>query len=182
MFGYPQSSARAVTTAVARLRASHAKTELWLLGAPGADSPVGRRWRLAAYAAGVQDVLRFSGILDAIVLADQIRSCDLCVFDDVGGPSARKTTLAAMLALGRPVVAIDGPNTWSTLKDEHAVRLVANGAALGDALIELTHDARARERLGRQAFAFYHRHQARAIVSATIGQFVDLCLGSTMRS
>jgi hypothetical protein len=57
-------------------------------------------------ASGVEDILHFGGIVDTKALANQIGSCDLFVFNDGDGPSARKTTLATMLASGKPVVAI----------------------------------------------------------------------------
>jgi glycosyltransferase involved in cell wall biosynthesis len=132
-------------------------------------------------ASGVEDLLHFGGVMSTSALTKQISSCDLFVFDDGGGPSPRKTTLATVLAFGKPVIAVDGPNTWSSLKDEEAVRLVPDSATLGDAVIVLAGDPAAREKLGRQAFGFYHRHQSRAIVSAKIGEFVEACLSPTAR-
>ena len=51
-----------------------------------------------------------------------------------------KSSLAALLACGRPVVAVDGPKTWRELADQHAVRLVADQIGLADALVELAGD------------------------------------------
>ena len=172
MFSYPPSLAPFVLGAVARLRRVHPSAELWLLGAPGPDSAPAGEWRRRAAELGLGPALHVPGVAPPEVLAEQILSCQLCVFHDNVGPSSRKSSLAALLACGRPVVAVDGPKTWRELADQHAVRLVADQIGLADALVELAGDRAAREALGRRARQFYDRHQARALVARSIAGFL----------
>ena len=173
MFGYPKASARLIVDAMANVRASGTAAELWLLGSPGQNTSEGEAWRTAGRAAGVVETMKFTGILGPEALANEIRQCDILIFDDGLGPSSRKTTLAAILASGRPVVAVVGPNTWPLLTQDGSVRLVArNSGALGDALIQLANDTTIRDELGARCRAFYERHQSREVVAAAVSQFL----------
>ncbi|MEA2225278.1 MAG: hypothetical protein QOE67_560, partial [Solirubrobacteraceae bacterium] len=69
--------------------------------------------------------------------------------------TSRKTTLAASLASGRPVVALDGRHTWRELTDRDAALVVAPSAdALADAMSDLLRDEDRRERLGARGRLF----------------------------
>lgn len=173
MFGYPPRWAHTIARAIADLSRAFGPVELCLVGAPGPGSAPGEAWRRAAAEAGVGNRLSFTGVVTPESLVSELASCQLCIFDDGGGPSARKSTLAALLACGRPVVAADGPDTWRRLVDDQAVRLVPNeSAAMGHALVELANDPVGRHELGCRARDFYHRYQARKVVAGTLERFL----------
>ncbi len=169
MFGYPTSSAQLITEAIESIRKTGIAAELWLLGAPGPNTGVGEAWRRAGDFAGLGEAMGFAGILRPEALASEVSRCDILVFDDVDGQSSRKTTLAAALASGRPVVAIDGPDTWAMLVHDESVRLVGRQPAeLAAVLLRLVSDSTERDDLGARGKAFYERHQARSVVAATV--------------
>jgi glycosyltransferase involved in cell wall biosynthesis len=79
----------------------------------------------------------------------------MLLFADVAGPSSRKTTLAGALASGRPVIAVDGPRTWSELVQSEAAWVVRRSApAIADAIATLLADERRREALGARGREF----------------------------
>lgn len=170
LFGYSYQGAAVslVLDAVAQLRAGGTDVALRLLGAPGPDSPQGRRWHELAGERGIAEALSFSGALPAQELSDELAACEVLLFADAAGPSSRKTTLAAAIASGRPVVALDGPMGWRALIASGAIRVVAPTApALAGALGELLSDEDARERTGERARAFYAREMALERTAAT---------------
>lgn len=178
MFGYPTSSVSLIAEAMALVAATGITAELSLLGAPGPNTSVSEAWQRAGTAAGLGEALGFTGVLDQEALADEIERCDILIFDDGegGGPSSRKATLAAMLASGRPVVAVDGPKTWSTLAQDGSVWLVAHEPTeLKDALVQLANDSVRRNELGARSRAFYQHHQARAVVATQVLQLLRDC-------
>ncbi len=143
-----------VLDAIAELAAEGTSTELALLGAPGRESPAGERWLQGAAERGLP-APRFSGRLPAAQLADELAACEVLLSADRIGPTSRRTTLAASLAAGRPVVALDGPRTWSRLRGSEAVRLVGqSGAELAAGIAPLLADAAERERLAAAGRAF----------------------------
>jgi glycosyltransferase involved in cell wall biosynthesis len=138
-YSYEGTAQTLVLDAMARLHEQGIPAELHLLGAPGQDSATGRQWSQAAQARGLADALRFTGIVGAQELSDALAGCDVLLFADAPGPTSRKTTLAASLASGRPVVAL----------------VVAPSAdALADAISGLLHDDDRRERLGARGRLF----------------------------
>ena len=157
LFGYASEATELelVLDALRSLRAERRAVELRLLGAPGADSDAGRAWAAAAAQRGLADSLSFSGMLSAQDLSDALASCDALLFADPTGPTSRKTTLAASLASGSPVVAIDGPHRWRELADAGAARIVAPDApALAGVLGGLLDDPAARAGLGERGREF----------------------------
>jgi hypothetical protein len=152
MFGYPPSSAPLIAGAMARLLSGGTAAELWLLGTPGPNTTVGEAWRQAGTGAGIGAALRFTGVLRPAALAGELSRCHILVFDDGDRPSSRKGTLASALASGRPVVAVDGARTWSTLVRDGAIRLVTREpAALGDTLLSVLSTPTLAARLQRGA-------------------------------
>src|SRR5205823_9285381 len=115
LFGYSHEGVDVATVlgALSALRGRGREPELVLLGAPGVASVAGARWQRAAAERGLARVLSFSGKLPAQELSDELARCAVLLFAERGGPTSRKTTLAASLASGRPVVALDGRNSWS---------------------------------------------------------------------
>jgi glycosyltransferase involved in cell wall biosynthesis len=180
LFGYAHEGSRpaVVLDALRILRDDGIAARLSLLGSPGADSTAARRWQRAADARGVLDALSFTGTLEAKDLSEALGSCEVLLFADSPGPTSRKTTLAAMLASGRPVLAIDGPNSW--------VRLVQAGAALivepqpedvARGLKQLMQDEQERSALSARGHSFYEEtmsveHSART-VAALLDQITE---------
>jgi glycosyltransferase involved in cell wall biosynthesis len=157
LFGYSFQGAAAalVLRTLALLEDRGVPMRLALLGAPGRETSVADAWLRTARAHGVEYALSFSGTLSAQDLSAALAACELLLFVDDAGPSSRKSTLAASLASGRPVVAIDGPRSWSELVESGAAEVVAPTAeALADAIGALLADEARREELGARGRAF----------------------------
>jgi glycosyltransferase involved in cell wall biosynthesis len=154
-YSYEGTAQTLVLDAMAMLHERGTPAELRLLGAPGQASATGRQWSQAAQERGLADTLHFSGIVGAQELSDALAGCDILLFADAPGPTSRKTTLAASLASGRPVVALDGRHTWKELTDSGAALVVAPSAdALADAVSGLLLDDARREGLGARGRLF----------------------------
>ncbi len=157
LFGYAHEGV-AVETVLGALRELHTRgsaCELVLLGAPGRASSAGARWERVAARHGVADALRFSGTLPAQDLSDELSRCSVLLFAEQGGPTSRKTTLAASLSSRRPVVVLDGPNSWRALyQAQGAVVAQPEARQLADAVSRLLADGAARERQGELGRAF----------------------------
>jgi hypothetical protein len=127
LFGYAYQGAvvSLVLDGLRTVRESHPQARLVLLGAPGADSAVGEEWLASAHTRGLDDAVSFSGTLGAQELSDALAASEVLLFADETGPASRKSSLAAALASGRPVVAIDGPRRWQELVDTCAISLAA---------------------------------------------------------
>ncbi len=181
-FGYGHEAAEPTLAldAIRLLRERGRPVNLRLLGAPGRDSQIGASWLAAAGARGVADALSFSGTLAAQELADALAECDMLLFLDSPGPTSRKTTLAASLASGRPVVAIDGPDSWSELVEAQALRLVpASADALAHATEELLADEDLRRSLGAVGRAFAHQNMDVAATARALATLVQDTHSST---
>jgi glycosyltransferase involved in cell wall biosynthesis len=147
-----------VLDAVSQLRRRGVPLQLRLLGSPGRASSMAEEWLAAARRRDVAEALSFSGTLPAQGLSDALADCDLLLFGDIPGPTSRKTTLAASLASGRPVLALDGPERWVELDEAKAAEIVEpTAAALVAAIASLLDDERAREALGARGRAFAER-------------------------
>jgi glycosyltransferase involved in cell wall biosynthesis len=157
LFGYSAEGAAMSLTldAVRRLEDSGRPVQLALIGAPGRGSSAGEKWLAAARVRGIAHALSFSGVLAPQELADALAACDVLLFVETIGPTSRKTTLAASLASGRPVIAVDGPQRWAELVRAGAAHIVQPTAnALADAIQAVLGDERLREDLIAQAGAF----------------------------
>jgi glycosyltransferase involved in cell wall biosynthesis len=160
LFGYAyEGAARSLLLDGLRLlRDRGVSARLQLLGAPGPDAPAAEAWRAAARERGLDQALSFSGVLGAQELSDALASCDVLLHAEPTGPTSRKGTLAASLASGRPVVAIDGPLRWDELLTGGAALVVADDpSALADALADLLEHASTREALGQRGREFAER-------------------------
>jgi glycosyltransferase involved in cell wall biosynthesis len=181
LFGYDFEPAAIslVVEAVRMLRDRGVQLELKLLGAPGASSPAGWAWLAAAEVHGASYQLSFSGVLSAQDLSNALASCEVLLYADPSGPASRKTTLAASLACGRPVIALEGRRRWPPLIDAEAARMVARTpGALADALHEMLADERDREALGARGRAF--AEQTMSVAHAA--EVVRGCLDGVLRS
>lgn len=145
-----------------------------LLGAPGPDHPAGRRWVELAAARGVAGALEFTGPTTARQLSQSYSACSVIALVNEEGPSSRKTTLAAALAHGLPVVSLDGGNRWDEAIRAGALLVVPPGAAaLAAELARLRDAPSAREALGRAARTFAELHLAPAKAAETVARLLE---------
>jgi glycosyltransferase involved in cell wall biosynthesis len=160
LFGYAYEGAAAslVLDALRLLHERGRDVRMELLGAPGRDSAAAAAWLEGARARGIEHMLSFSGVLSAQDLSDALAACEVLLHPEPSGPTSRKGTLAASLASGTAVVAVDGPRRWSELIASDAA-LIAQPSprALADAIDGLLADARAREQLGARGGEFARR-------------------------
>jgi len=171
LFGYTYEPATValVLDAMQRLEQGGVEAQLLLIGAPGGDSPVAREWLDGARARGLAREPGFSGTLPAQEVSNRLAACDVLLSAEPSGPTSRKTTLAASLAAGRPVLALDGPRTWGELIASDAALVVQPRAdALAAGLAELLADEELREGLGARGRAF----AARTMTSAHSAQLL----------
>jgi len=157
LFGYSHEAIEVELTlaAMAELERRGIAARLLLAGAPGRDSAAGRRWLGAAGELGLAREPAFTGVLPAGELAAALAACTVLVCVERPGPTPRKTTLAASLSCGRPVVAIDGRLSWPELVRAGAALMVEPRAgALADALAGLLGDRRARAEQGERGRRF----------------------------
>ncbi len=141
-----------VVEALAQVHRSNPGAHPRLIGAPGSDSPAGRRLQRLADREGCP--VSFSGLLDEDQLSQELSSCEVIFHTDPAGPTSRKTTLAAALSHGRPVVAFDGPDRWQELVDAGAVELVPADERAATALEALLQDDSRKAALAERAREF----------------------------
>ena len=174
LFGYAYEGANRglVLDALARLR-ERLPARLELLGAPGPGTATAAAWLEQAERRGVAQAITFSGRLPAQELSDELAACAVLLCAASPGPTPRKGTLAASLASGRPVVAIDGHLTWQELCEQDALSVVApDGDALAAELGRLLSDGGAREALGGRGRAFHDRRMAASCTARLVSAIV----------
>ena len=154
-YGYEGAAIAIALDAMRLLDDRGTAPRLRLLGAPGAGSPAGERWLAGARERGIEGTLSFSGVLPAQDLADELAACDVLLHLEPSGPTSRKGTLAASLASGTAVVAIDGPRRWPELSAAGAALTVTpTPSGLADGIAMLLEDATHRRQLGERGAAF----------------------------
>ena len=168
-FGGPAVDVELVASAVAILRARGRRVRLVLIGAPGPNGAAARRWWQALEDRDSLSALRFTGVQAPRELARELAGVDVLVFADRSGPDSRRTTLAAGLALGRAVVAVDGPERWGRAVSERAIIVASPGSqAFAAELERLLDDRSLRESQGARAAEFYGRFMAPEIAVARL--------------
>ncbi|HEX4483744.1 MAG TPA: glycosyltransferase [Solirubrobacteraceae bacterium] len=180
LFGYGHEGVDFATVldALGELRERAGEVELTLLGAPGSPSPAAERWRREAAARGLADAIGFSGRLPAQRLADALAGCDVLLFAERGGATSRKTTLAASLSSGRPVVALDGANSWPELSRARAAVIVEPRAqALAGAIATLLADRDLRARQGELGRGFAARAMSVEHSASVVGAALRSAIG-----
>ena len=176
LFGYAYEGAAVglILDALRLLADRGLEARLTLLGAPGRSSPAADAWIAAAEARGVAGALDFSGTLAPRDLADALAACDVLLSAEPTGPTSRKTTLAASLASGRPVVALDGRNRWAELSIAEAARIVQpRPHALAEALAALLEDEDLRDRLGQRGREFAGRSMSVDQSARIVAQLIE---------
>jgi glycosyltransferase involved in cell wall biosynthesis len=176
VFGFQadRSLAERVVGALARLHDDGLATRLVLVGAPGDEGPAADAWLRAAANCGFEP-LSFTGILPAPEIARAVASVDVIVFADSSGSMSRKTTLAAALALAKPVVAMDGPGRWRHLVEANAVVVARpNADEIAAALRPLLLDEVNRDAQGTRGRNFYRRWMAPDVLARASLDFIAL--------
>jgi hypothetical protein len=176
LFGYAAEGAAMSLTldAIEQLRDRGQPVRLALLGAPGRLSPAGGRWLDAAQARQLEHLLSFSGTLVPQELSNALAACDVLAFVETIGPTSRKTTLAASLASGRPVVAIDGPDRWPDLVRAEAAHIVApTSHALADGIQAVLGDESLRAALGARGRAFAEQEMSAVRTAHSVSALVE---------
>jgi glycosyltransferase involved in cell wall biosynthesis len=154
-YSYPPATIAVVLDALKLFGDQGGRAQLRLLGSPGRPSAIADAWLAAARMRALTDGLVFSGTLSAQDLADALADCDILLFADPPGPTSRKTTLAASLASGRPVVALDGSQSWVELAQADAAMIVSPmPSSLADAIATLQADESAADALGGRGKSF----------------------------
>jgi glycosyltransferase involved in cell wall biosynthesis len=186
LFGYAyEGAARSLVLDALRLLDERGlPVQIELLGAPGRDTPAARAWLAGARDRGIADSLSFSGVLSAQDLSDAIAACDVLLHPEPSGPTSRKGTLAASLASGRAVVAIDGPRRWSELIESEAALVVEpTASALADAVAALLEDEPRRRQLGERGGRFARRAMSVERSAQAVGELIEQLLsGRVARS
>jgi len=173
-FGAVGALARETMDAVARLRADVGEVRALLIGAPGEKGADADRWRASASEAGIPDALTFTGVLPLEELARALAGVDVLVLPDPAGPSSRRGTVAAALALAKPTVAVDGPERWEQLVEERALALARpSSEGLAEVTGSLIRSRDRRRALGAQAGAFYERLMAPNILAREMRRLVE---------
>jgi len=180
LFGYSYQGAAVslVLDAIRLLKNRGSDVQLRLLGAPGRSSSAGEAWLTAARVRALTPALSFSEALPAQALSNQLAACDLLLFGDAAGPSSRKGTLAASLASGRPVIALDGSNRWAKLIEAQAACVAQpTPEALADAISALLAEEDRRETLGARGRSFAEREMGVARSVEAVRTLLDDLLG-----
>lgn len=176
LFGYdfePATISLVVET-VRMLSDRGVSIELKLLGAPGPSSSAGRAWSQIAGTREIAHLVSFSGVLSAQDLANALASCGMLLYADPAGPTSRKGTLAAALASGRPVIALEGRRRWSQLTDAEAAQVAPRTTgALAEAIQGMLADREGREALGRRGRAFAEQTMSVVRTAAVVKNCLD---------
>jgi glycosyltransferase involved in cell wall biosynthesis len=181
LFGYASEGVTVSLTldTVRLLEDRGVPVRLILLGAPGRSSAAGEMWLAAARTRQVAHALSFSGVLAAQELSDALAGCDVLLSVERTGPTSRKTTLAASLASGRPVIAIDGPRRWSELVSREAARVVAPASPdLADAIDAVLGDQGLSKSLGERGREFFDERMSVARSVESVTMLLDELLGA----
>src|SRR5690606_28314882 len=120
MFGQPASFAPALVRAIASDLASEHEVR-WLTRAAGEAEAFCRAHRVDG-----RRLVVLAG-RDAAEVSDQMTSASAALAPIVDGVSTRRTSVAAALAHGLPVVGTDGPCTTDALRRSSAFLLTAPG-------------------------------------------------------
>lgn len=179
-FGTEGLATELVMQSVARVRVSVSDAHLVLIGGPGRDSAAGFVWQCAADKADTP--ITFTGIGTEEEISSQIAACEVIFHADPAGPTSRKTTLAAALSHGRPVLALDGPHRWNELVDAGAIKLTEPRLdSAAKALRVLLTNKQERAGLGARAQAFAERRLSPEHTSNVVLHLTEQLISTGLR-
>jgi glycosyltransferase involved in cell wall biosynthesis len=179
-YSYAENAVAVVLDALRLLREGGLDVELVLLGSPGPSSPSGEGWLADARARGLSDGVSFTGTLPAQALSDALAGCEVLLAANPPGPSSRKGSLAASLASGRPLVALDGPAAWRELASSGAAEIVAPDASdLANALRAILADSSRRRELGARGRVFAEERMGVMVTADAVIALLDKVLART---
>lgn len=179
-FSADAPTAHLVTAAVADVAELVPEVHLVLIGAPGPASLAGQQWQGAA--AVTRCRLSFTGIGDETEVSRQIAACALIAFPDPSGPTTRRTSLAAALAHGKPVIALRGSQVWEEFVDSEVLAIVApNRGALAAEVRRLLGDRVARVELGLRAREFYENRLSVQSTATTVMRTIQEAISARQK-
>ena len=82
--------------------------------------------------------------------------------------------VAAALALAKPTVAVDGPETWQALVESGALSLAPSSAeGLAEAVATLIRDDERRRAMSARAAEFYERRMAPSVLATALRSLLE---------
>jgi glycosyltransferase involved in cell wall biosynthesis len=166
----PHGDVRLVLTAVERLKPERSLKLVWI-GRSGLHTEQGTGWHEANQSVreGRGDVI-WTGSLPHPEVSRLMAACDLLVLPFTDGISSKRTTLAAALLHGLPVLTSRGQHVDSMFVHRENIYLVPLGddKAFADGLMELVGCSELRARLARGARALYETHFAWEVIADRI--------------
>ena len=150
---YPEATRQLLERLIPRALSGNATLAVILTGT-GSEAC---RAAIAANAPDLASRVHATGRLDLADLSRHLTACDLMLQLYPDGACARRTTLIAAIAHGRPVVSAAGRATESLWTQSGAIAIAdaADEAAIGDAIARLTADPALRARYATAALALY---------------------------
>lgn len=178
-WGMAGPNVQVVIDALELLQSRGVDLQLLMIGSPGPDSAQGSRWRAIAQQRDLKNPLLFTGAgKTEQEVSEAISSVDIAIHTDPAGPVGKSTSLAAVLAHGKPTIALRGSELWKPLVDELAIALVdANAAALANEIQRLAQSSSDRVGLGRRAVSLYGRRMDISVTGPVLRKFVTTSLG-----
>jgi glycosyltransferase involved in cell wall biosynthesis len=149
---HPEATRRMLASVIPQVLAADQRLTILLLGTFGAEF----RATLGTLSSELSARTHATGTLAADNLSSHLSACDLMVQPYPDGASARRSSLIAALAHGRPVLTTIGPATDSCWSDSGAVALLSHdAAALARGVEDLLADPARRSCYGARAAALY---------------------------
>lgn len=157
--------AEAVRFAVSRLR----NLKLTVFGRNSENAEDELRKRLG----GVPVEIQVLGLLSKENVARTMSNCDVLLF--VRGPiSTRRGSAIAGIACGLPVIAAEGPETSSLIKDAGvAFYSPQNKGNLGEVLLHVLEDEHYRASLGQRSWIAQQRYFSWNVIAARYAEFLE---------
>jgi glycosyltransferase involved in cell wall biosynthesis len=163
-----------VIRALSMLESRGIDAQLLMIGSPGPDSTQGTRWLECAERNGLNSSIIFTGAgREEAEVSSALALIDVAIHMDPAGPDAKSSALAAVLAHGKPVIALKGADEWKSLVEDGAIVLVdADPLVLAGELERLSRSASGRAELGERALAAYLRRMDIAVTGPIFRDFL----------
>lgn len=179
-FGWGHEAVRAdIAAGAVALLAGRGVAVNWTLIGGDPLGGAAASWRSAFHLAGASDTLRFTGRLSSSEIGSQLASCSVYADLDADGPSSRRGSLAAALAIGVPTITLESPGQpeWDTgTADRAFITVPPAPGALAETLYMFYEDARTgapmASRLGDSARRYMLARRARRSAAEFVLQVV----------